>query len=352
MILRINDRIRNKKIDFFNDIDITLKYDAVASVFNFHFHFDPTKQEHIDLACIGHYHLCTIEHLGQTVMTGIIMAQHFHDEKTPEMLTLSGYSLGGVLEDCEIPPEAYPLQTDMLSLKEITDRIIKPFGLKYVIDSSVTSKMNEKYDEASATPGQSVKSFLSELASQKNIILSHDTQGRLKFTRPSPTQKPIASFERGKGLYTSMQSTFDGQAMHSRIFVVNQADMDDINTAESYADNPFVIKPVFRQKVMVINSGNKLDAINMSGPGSAARNALSQELRNYTLTIHTDRWDVKGRLFMPGDVVTVLNPYVYNFTKTRWMIEEIHLKGNEKAQTASLKCVMPAVFDGSTPVYP
>lgn len=345
MILKVNDRIRNRKVDFFTHVDMTLKYDSVASVFSWKWTFDPTNQEHIDLACIGHYHLCTIEHNGELILTGTIMSQFFHDEALPQTVTMSGYSLPGVLEDCEIAAESYPVQVGFLSLKDIATKYLKPFGIKFVIDSSVAKRMDEPYKECTATSGQSIKSYLSELASQKNIIVSNDQFGRLLFTQPLASQKPIIHFKKGEAEWVGMTLSFDGQAMHSRIYIVNQADVDEINTSDSFVDNPYV-PIIFRQKVLVMNSGNRLDNINMGAGSEAAKNALCQEMKNFKLSIRLDRWDINGKIIRPGQIVSVTNPFVYLFKKTNWIIEEVTFTGDANEQRANLTCVLPEVYNG------
>lgn len=342
MELFINDRIRNRKIQFFNDFSLSLKYDAMASQFSFKFYFNPDIREHIEVACIGHYHLCKLYHDGELILTGQILSEAFVDGPETQLVAIGGYSLPGVLDDCEIPPSLYPLQSDLLSLREIASKYIKPFGIEMVVDSSVARQMDEVYEESTANAGQSIKSFLSELASQKNIVISHNAKGQLLFTRPSPNQKPVIDFSPGIPA-TQMSLSFNGQGMHSRIYAINQTDIDDINTSESFVDNPFVLPRVFRQKVSIQNS-EKIDTL------QSAKNMRAQELKNLQLGIVTDRWQIDGKILRPGQIITAKNPKVYLFKKTRWVIEEIELTGNSTRTTAAIKCVPPSVYDGTEPV--
>lgn len=352
MILKVNDRIRNRRVAPFTWIDLTLKYDAVASVFSFKFNFNPENQDHVNLAAIGHYHTCTLEHNNELILTGQILSQFFHDEPVPQTVTMSGYSLPGVIEDCEIPPEAYPLQSSFLSLRQIATKYFKPFGIKFVVDPSVAVRMDQKYNEANATSGQSLKSFICELASQKNIVVSNDQFGRVVFTQPSQTQRPITHFKKGGTKWTGMTLSFDGQAMHSRLFVINQSDIDDINTSERAVNNPYVFpSEVFRQKVIVMNSGNRLDNLDLGGGAVAAKNALAQELKNLKLSIRMDRWDIDGRIVRPGDIVSVTNPQCYIFKKSNWLVEEVSMVGQPDEERANLTCVLPEVYNGGTPKF-
>lgn len=343
MEIRINDRIRNRRIEFFNNFKLSLRYDSIASSFSFSFYFDPENQEHVDMACIGHYHLATVEHNGQLLLTGFVLSEGFTDSAQKELVSFGGYSLPGVLEDCEIPPSLYPLQSDGLSLREIAQKLIAPFGIKMTVDAAVASKMDAVYETTTAKESEKIKTFLSRLAAQKNIIISHTAEGKLLFTQANTRQKPILNFDGGIP-FTRMALSFNGQAMHSQITVMKQADVDGGNAGESTINNPYV-PFVFRPRVAIQDSGNDNDT------AQAARNLLSAELKNLKLTIEMDRWEIDGNIIMPNNVITVINPKVYLFKKTEWFIEAVSLAGDNKSQTATLECVLKSVYDGSTPKY-
>jgi prophage tail gpP-like protein len=305
--------------------------------------YDPNNQQHVELAVIGHYHIATLEHNGQKLMTGFILSQGFKDRDKKQPATFSGYSLSGVLEDSSIPPDLYPLQFDGLSLREIANRLVSKFDFKVVVDPSVSSLMNQVYDVSTASEKQSIKSYLSELASQKNIVMSHDVDGNVLFTRAKTNQTPILNFDGGIP-FTEMSLKFNGQAMHSDITVMKQAGSDGGNAGQTTIKNPYV-PFVFRPKVIIQNSGSDNDT------AFAAQMALSQELKNLKLTIVTDRWEINGKIIMPNSIISVTNPKISLFNKTDWFVESVKLDGNEKRMIATLNCVLPEVYNGKTPRY-
>jgi len=347
MELIINDRIRNRRFDFFDKFALSLKYDAIGSAFSFDFYFNPDNIEQKEALCLGHYHLCSVTHNGELLLTGQILSAGFKGGPVREMVSLSGYSLPGVLEDCEIPTSLYPLQADGLSLRQIAQKLIKPFGLSMIIDSSVAALMDKVFDTSTAKESQSVRSYLSELAAQKNIVLTHTDKGELLFTRAKTNQSAVIDFDvpRGGIPGTGMELSYNGQSMHSHITVQKQADSDGGNAGEYTIRNPFVIDGVFRPKVMSQNSGDDNDT------EQAAKMALAAELKNLTLTISTDRWKVGDSIIKPNSIITVTNPSVYLYKKTTWFVESVDYKGDARSTTATLKCVLPCVYDGTTPVY-
>jgi len=341
MELFINDRFRDRKIDLFSNFDMTLQYDSVASKFGLSFFFNPENQDHIELAAIGHYHLARLEHNGEVLISGQVLSQGFKDSKEEQLASLGGYSLPGVLEDCNIPTSLYPLQFDGLTLREITEKLIAPFDLKLVVDGV---NVNQVFDVTTASEKQSIKDYLTELAVQKDIILTHDNLGRLVYTKAKTKQTAIVHYETGQPNFTEMNLTFNGQAMHSQITAMKQADSGGGNAGEATVINPFV-PFVFRPKVITQSSGDDNDSL------KAAKSALSAELKNMKLVIKTDQWEIGDTIIKPNNIITVTNPKVFLFEKSRWFIESVNLTGDSKQLVSTLTCVIPSVYDDSTPEY-
>lgn len=342
MILRINDRLKIRKIEHFNNFQMEWKYDSFASGFSFDFYFDPENHDHEELVCVSHYHEAIIEHEGQQLLNGYIIQQDFKDSPVKEMASFSGYSLPGFLMDCNIPP-SLPLQYDGLSLQQIVTKLIQPFNLKMVVDPLVQDRMNIKYDKTSAEPSQKIADYLIDLASQRNIIISHDTSGRILFTQLNTKSLPILSVSDGL-IGTEMVMSFKGQNIHSHITVVKQADSDGGNAGQYTIRNPFVpVARTYRPKTIIQNSGDN------TSTKMAAQNALAAELRDIVLTINIDRWELNGQLIKPNSIIKVKNKNLYLYDSTNFFVESVSYKGNSEAQTAILTCVLPCCYDGSVP---
>lgn len=345
MILKINGH----NLNYFNSFTLNLVYNSVASSFSFNFVFEPANELHRSLFKPGTYHKCVLEHNGEVLITGIILSHSFSLSDTKEAASLAGYSLPGVLEDCEIPTTLYPLQSDGLSLRQIAEKFIKPFNLKLVVENensntpyykSVSDKADEKIEVSTAYETQSIKEYLNEIAAQKNVTLSHDSSGNLLLTRAKTNLKPLMEFN-GNIPGTKIALSFDGQSMHSIITVQKQADSDGGNAGESSVNNPYA--SVYRPKVLSQTSGTDINT------QEAARNALGYELAKIRLTITTDRWEINGKIIKPNNIVSVQSDELYLYKKSNWFIESISFTGNESSTTAVLTCVLPEVYNNSTP---
>ena len=305
-------------------------------------HFEPPQGPRIEMTQC-HYHEAILEHKGQKLLHGYMVQQDFTDAPVKEMASFSGYSLPGFLGDCQIPVDLYPLQYDGLTLKQIATKLIKPFSLKMVIDPLVEERMNMVYDKTTAEPTQTIADYLTELAAQRNIILSHDTQGRLLFTQLQTKGVPILSVTEGL-IGTHMTMSFKGQDIHSHITVIKQADSDGGNAGQYTIRNPFVpVARTYRPKTIIQTSGDN------TSTKLAAQNALAAELRNIVLTVSIDRWELNGKLITPNALISVKNKNLYLYDKTNFFIESVAYEGDSEKQIAVMTCVLPACYDLSTP---
>jgi prophage tail gpP-like protein len=382
MNLIINDRIRKRNIELFNDFRVNLKYDSIASTFSFKFYFDPTNKEHAELACVSHFHEVIVQHNDETLITGYAISNAFNASSKKHLVEIAGYSKPGTLEDCDIPPTSlyagcYPLETTGLSLKDIALKLLKPFSIGLVIDAvagansqiqfeeagevnivdgeiqngpgnifaseslGVSDASEKKIDKANARQDQNIRSYLMELAVQRNIILSHDANGNLLFTEAKTNQKPIIDFDLPNGDIpgTSMSMSFNGQGMHSHIVVMSQADAAADNAGEETVVNPYC--PIlFRPVVHIQTSGTNVSLKEFG------RQKLAAELKNVVLTIATDRWDINGALIKPNSIITVYNPECYIYNKaTPFFVQDVEYIGDAKKMTAKLTCVPPEAYN-------
>ncbi|MGR3177825.1 MAG: hypothetical protein ACUZ8E_07185 [Candidatus Anammoxibacter sp.] len=339
-------KIRGKLFDFFNNLKLTLRYASVGSTFSFDAFFDPENEDHRNLFRPYSYQRVEIideNNNNDRLLTGTILNNSFNDSSVKALVSVSGYSLPGVLEDCRIPIELYPLQSDGKSLKEITETLIEPFGLNLVISSSVSAAADEIYEKTTALQSQTIKTYLNELALQKNIIISHTDGGSLLFTRARADQKPIARFVGGIS-GTKMSLSTSGQQMHSSITLQKQADLDNDNAGESTINNPFV--SIFRPTTMEQSSGDDIDT------EEAIKNVLSSELKSVVLTIETDRWtwEADGKVMMkPNNIITVHNHDIHLYQFVRFFVESIAFSGDPSKEAAVLTCVLPEVYNSQTP---
>lgn len=350
LILKINDRFRNRELKLFESFQFNLIFNSVGSTFSFTTYFDPFKTEHKEMMCVSHFHEVTLDHIpdGTTtpirVLTGIITNQRFSQNSTNQLATFSGYSLPGVLEDCTIP--TFPLQSDGLTLRQIANKLINPFKLKLNVDPDVSSLVDSTYKTTQAQATQTVKDYLHTLAKQKDVILSHDENGNLLLTKAKVNQDPIFRFDLENGTPDgfSFEMEYDGQGMHRTITAMKDASIDGGNAGQEQVINPYVIGSVFRPTVINQTSGDDNDT------GSAAKRARANELRGITLGIDINGWTIGNKLITPNNTIEIIAPHLYIYRKENFFIESVNYVGNASELTCRLNCVLPEVYNQAEPV--
>jgi len=330
-------KINNKFYDFFDKVNINLSLDTIASSFSFAARFNPQNIQHQLVFQPLIYSKVEIFNNNDFLMfTGLIVNTQLISTKTPTLSTVSGYSLTGVLEDSTIPYSGYPLEKSNVSLNDITRGLLRDFDLDYVVDKTVANDVELIYKKTVAEPSETVKSYLSKLASQRNIILSHTNKGELLFYRPDVKAKPKLFLNKENTI--SMGLGVNGQSIHSEISVIRQPSKgnNNLNPVDEVI-NPMVFK--YKPMVKVLSSGTDTDT------KKAANNILADELKNISFTVELNREEDVS----PGDVIEVQNDEIFLFKRTKLVISSISLKEDIKSKSMSLKLVMPETFTGEKP---
>lgn len=320
--LLINDR----KFEFFRSYNINMKFDSIADTFNFEGQKD-------FLPAILTYPECKIlDENDNVIITGTIVNQPFELDSNPTLINVSGYSKPGILEDCTIPITLYPLQSDNLSLKQILDKILKPYGINYKYTSNITAEINKKFKKTNANPDQRIKDYINQLASQRGIILSHNAAGELVLTKLELTNiLSNATFEEGDIGILSMVLEIPGQTMHNEISVVKQASIDNPDAGQSTIYNPYC-KDSSRSIVKVMSSGDIFDVEN------AAKIELAKEIGMIKLII------TSTKLVYPGNIISVKAPSLKIFNYYDFFVETLEIRGQTNQELYTITAVLKDVY--------
>ncbi len=352
--------IDGKECKFFTSGTVSLKLDSIASTFEFSCRFSANNTDHQQMLKPLQYKDVLIYNSDDTlIFTGTLLNHRFVSDKGRNLVIVSGYSKCGILEDVTIPISEYPLESNGKSFIEIARRLCGIFGINVVVSNqaknisettvvtnqndineasdfeSIKARSKVIFGRTSAEPTETVKSYLSKLAGQKNIILSHNEKGEVLIFQPSYNQKPKYFFTKGNSL--TMEAEFNGQALHSQINVVRQpSDENEGATTADTATNNLVAK--YRPTTKILSSGEDLDTQN------SARNEIASELKD-AITIKVGLQGTFDKIY-PGEIVNIHNHYIYSYAYNRFMVQQIDLKFDEKSDTTDLSLVVPETFNG------
>jgi len=352
-----------RTIRFFNEVKLSMKYDSVASTFSFVMYYDPANKEHAEIAGVSHYHEAIIKYAHtegekELLLTGYILSQLFKSSSKKEPLAIGGYSKAGLLEDCDVPPELYPLESNGLTFRQIVNKVISKFGgkkgIKFIVENNrstrgisdsafktETERVDASIPKSTAPESRNIKAYLTELATQKNIILSHNPEGNLVVSTANTDGTPILDIDADSSPsvgFVGMTLNYNGQAIHSHITVVRQADDEGGNSAKHTIANP-LCPIVYRPKVVQLTSGDDISIT------EAATHEVSKELKNINLTIELDRAVINGKFIRPNNTISVKNRDIYLYNKTRWFIESVEYTQSAQKESVILTCALPWVYN-------
>lgn len=357
--MAVSVKINGAIVNHFTAGTISLKLDSIASTFEFSSRFSANKKEHQEMFKPLQYKTVEIFNSADNlVFTGTILNHRFKSDKGRNLLVISGYSKSGILEDVSVPVKEYPLESTNRSLKDIADRLCGLFGINVVIAeqaktitetivkgkkkkttlkstlSDLQAKAKSVFGRTSASPSESIKEYLAKLASQKNIVLTHNHKGEVLLFQPDLNQLPKYFFTKGNSL--SMTADFNGQQMHSDVYVVRQPSDDNAGVSTSdHAKNSLV--GVYRPTTKILSSGEDTDTKN------GALNEVASELKNIAVTV-----ELQGLYddIYPGEIVNCHNHYIYCYAYNRFLVDTITMKFDESSETTTLGLVVPESFTG------
>lgn len=328
-------KINGRNVEHFTDIKLKRSLDSIASTFSLSVRFNPENDDHKELFKPLAYHDITIYSDDNKLMfTGTILNHSFQSDSGFNLAVISGYSKCGILEDITVPPSMYPLESNKRSLREIANNLCNAFGVKILFDSTVSNEVDRVFSKSTCDATETVKSYLTKLTSQRNILLSHNEKGEIILFKPKLKSKPKYYFNKDNSL--SMSSSWNGQAMHSQINVVRQPSSENAGVSTVDKVDSFYVKK-YRPTTKVLSSGEDTDT------KKAAENEYAAELKNITLNVELVGLfeDIK-----PGDILNIHNHEIYSFAYSRWVVSEIELSIDTNDLRTNISLQLPESFSG------
>lgn len=369
------------------DATINLSYDTVADTFVFRYRKEgeapskPLQYQDIDLT-----------YRNALIMKGTALSTYEDDNSTPSPASMGGYSITGILEDCQIVE--FPIFFQGFTTRQVAQMICDYFGIKLVVDDTVKEVVDIVLNNTNADPMQTAKDYLSTLCKQINVVLSHTDDGKLLLTqskaipkevsdlyKQQPKQQPvndsgyqqaankiewidnryreknppIASFDTvvGGEAFTRMSVRTDGQRMHGNIKVIQQA---NVNSVQSYIINPYVGQnaKLFTPKLIAGSAYRQRAVVQTADIADykqlTAKNVLSDELKSISLVIEVPRWVIGNHLIRPNNLITVRNPNIGLNKVGTWFIDKVTLTCSADKETAVITCCLPDCYNNEIPV--
>lgn len=365
-------KVNGKFYNYFNAVVISTTLDTIASIFTFTAFYDQDNPDHKILFKPLSYYKIEFFHDEDTggglIMTGTITHHSFKSTKEKNLVQISGYSLPGVLDDCQIPYSLYPLESDNRTLAQIVARLITPFHLNVITYPVVTKEASQLIAKTVAKVDETIKDYLCKVANQKNVVISHDIHGNVILFRPDISAATKLTLTGQNTL--EMELAIDGTKIHSDITCLRQPSRSKgENQFEGEEDGgvsggSFIGEEdglgIGQSKVFKIESINmvknplvaayrpmvrRLTKLSFYDTNRAALNMRAAELKNIRVVFSLDHWEP----ISVGDIIEVLNPEIFINNKARMVLESTIIQQSSERKTMTGVLVLAETFTGDEP---
>lgn len=342
--------IDSKAWSFWNELELHLSIDSHATA-GFSAPFEPERQQFRDTFRPFSFKPLTLDVGGARLFTGTLVDVKPRLEANPRSVHVSAYSKPGVLADCDVPVSLVPFEANGLTLRQIAQRLVEPFGISVELGVGVTDgpkfkRVNTKKKKIDhrGDLNEKVQSFLAELARQHGMVLSSTAQGNLLFQKSVAAGNPVVRFEEGKAPLVSVIPTFSPQSYYSEItgFTMTKRGRPGAKYTER---NERLAGGVLR------SFSFQLDDIERSDAPTAVKAKLGRMFANMvTYVVNVPTWrNPSGFLWAPNTTATLLAPSAMVYRETELLIRDVYFKHSATEQTASLGLVLPGAFSGQQP---
>ena len=344
IVLKVNGR----EFKYFSNVNVDLAIDTIASSFNFSGFFNNEDEELRKIFKPLTYLACEIwfidndKNIREKLITGTIINVALSTQRQERLMGVSGYSKTGILEDVNMPLELYPLQFDGLGLDQIIKNITDYFGLQLKINENAKIDAAKPFEKVKAEPSEKIKGFISKIARQRNMTVTHDNFGRLLLYKILDVSPPKIRINEDDIKVTSVSVTPNGQGIHSSITVIKQSSTGDQNEGESTVISPFV-KNQKRPLVKMLSNGENEDT------NKAAKAIASSEAKNFPITIELEGWTFQDKIVRAGFYIELTAPSIF-LSRTKLVLQRVSFKDDpKKGKTQTLTAVLPCVYTGELP---
>ena len=336
--------IDGKKFTAFTSYSINLSYDSFDT-FSFTTPYDPSLTALSEAVLPFSFKPCEVFYNDVLMFKGTLLTPNPELTDKSSEITLQGYPLCGVLNDCMIPPTKYPLQCQGINMKGIADAACDPYSIPVIFDGEI----GDAFSEVSIEPTEKILDFLSRLAKQRNLLFTNNEKGQLVFFNAS-TQSAFVSFVEGKMPLTKITPHFNAQQFYSHITGFGKTDAEYPSLSYTFENKYLINKGIIRHHSLTIEDAESSSDIENATKAHAGR--MFADCINFELSCENHVNENK-EIFTKGMTVCVLAPSAMITRETNFIAKNVKLSRTVEGKTATLTLVLPGAYTGEIPeVFP
>lgn len=252
-------------------------------------------------------------------------------------VSVTGYAKPGVMNDCSIAHENYPIEYRDQTLQQIATDMSSFYGVGVVF----TANSGAVFEKVKPEPGESPFNFLIKLAKDRGFLISSTASGKLLF-RKAATNPRTTTLKQGHTPLLSVTPDINPQGYYSSITglapgsIIKDAEAVTVNNARLKVNRPFVYK--IQQK---LSGADLQDAVKWK-IGLMIANAMK-----YSISVQGLR-DEHGRIWETNTYINLTAPGAYVNNETTFIIKNLTLD-KSGSDITTMNLVLPESYSGEIP---
>jgi prophage tail gpP-like protein len=332
--------ISGEKFTGFTAYNLNLSYDSFDT-FSFSAPYDPAIKELRNAITPFAFNPCEVYYNDALVFKGTLLTPDPELSNDSSEITLQGYPLCGVINDCMVPPTKYPLQCYGITMKGIADAACEPYNIPVIFDGDV----GPEFTEVSIEPTDKILDFLSRLAKQRNLLITNNEKGQVVFFNPKPGKTSV-SFAEGRFPLMSIKPKFKAQDFFSHITGFGKTDAEYPSMSHTFENKYLINKGIMRHHSLTIEDSETISDLENSVKAYAGRmfaDCVSFEL------LCENHVNENNEVFYKGMGVCVSAPSAMIAKETTFVARNVKLSRTVEGKTSTLTLVLPGSYTGEIP---
>lgn len=336
--------IGGKKFVGFTGYELNLSFDSLDT-FSFSAPYDSELKELKEAIEPFSYKSCEIYYKGSLVFNGKLLTPEPKLEDSTAEITLQGYPLCGVLNDCNIPPSKYPTQYKGLNIKQIAEELASPYNIRVEMKAGAGAE----FEKVACEPSESILQFLTNLLKQRDLLFTNNEKGQLVIFRPKE-KKAEVSFVEGEPPLLSVIPKFNAQNFYSHVTGFTKTDSKNKGLSYTFKNNYLINKGVQRYKSIMIDDAKTQSDLEKAVNSQAGR--MFADCVSYELNCEGHVL-IDNQLCKKGICVCVKAPKAMIRRETNFIARNIKIIRTSENKTTQFSLVLPGSYSGKMPeVFP
>jgi prophage tail gpP-like protein len=332
--------IDGKKFTGFTGYEIGLVCDSFDT-FSFSAPYDVTIAKIKEAVMPFTFKPCAVYYDGKLLFKGSLLTPDPELSDNEKTITLQGYPVAGILNDCTVPAAKYPADYTNMDIKQIAETVAESYSVPVSFDGDP----GDVFEKVNFDPSEVVLSFLKKLAQQRNLLFTNKTDGSLLFFTVKK-EKPFVYFEEGKTPLISIKPQFKAQEFFSHITGFSKTQNEEASESFTYENKYLTKKGIFRNTTITVDDAKTKTDVENGVKAYAGR--MFADAVAYELTCEGHK-NPDGELYKKGMTVCVKAPTAMITKETDFIARNIKLKKDTSGKTATISLVLPGSFSGEIP---